>query len=158
MRLYRVCPDRYLENYSGTGASYRDGARWNLPGHPVLYFATSPSVALLEMANYLPSPRFVPSSYRMGIYEIPDTVGIYRFSTDQLPADWAAYPYPASTQQLGSDWLQNTRSVMLLVPSAAVPGGLEQIAVINPQHPDINQLELVGQLRELYNERAFLGL
>lgn len=64
MRLFRICPEQYLENYSGLGASYRDGARWNKAGIPVLYFALSPAVALLEMGNYLPSPRLVPKSYR----------------------------------------------------------------------------------------------
>ncbi|MFT4927875.1 MAG: RES domain-containing protein, partial [Phenylobacterium sp.] len=70
MRLYRICPLHFLENYSGLGGSYKDGGRWNLPGVPVMYFALSPSVALLEMANYLPSPRLVPASYRLGIYEL----------------------------------------------------------------------------------------
>lgn len=157
MRLYRITRGKYLSDFSGMGGAYSGGGRWNRPGEPVLYFATTPSVALLEMANYLPSPRLVPPSYRMGIYEIPDTVGIYRFPVDQLPADWALYPYPASTQQLGSDWLQASLSAILLVPSAAVPGGLEQVAVINPRHRDINQLQLVDQLNDLYNERAFLS-
>lgn len=60
MQLFRICPEPYLENPSGPGGSHQDGARWNSPGHPVLYFALSASTALLEMANYIPSPRLVP--------------------------------------------------------------------------------------------------
>jgi hypothetical protein len=63
MRLYRICPEAYLKDLSILGGSYRDGARWNSPGYPVLYFALSASTALLEMANYIPSPRLVPPSY-----------------------------------------------------------------------------------------------
>ena len=36
MRLYRICHARYLEDLRGLGASYRDGARWNEPGFPVI--------------------------------------------------------------------------------------------------------------------------
>ena len=60
MQLYRICPQSYLQDFSGLGASYKDGARWNSAGLPVLYFALSPATVLLEMANYLPSPRLVP--------------------------------------------------------------------------------------------------
>ena len=58
MRLYRICHARYLEDLRGLGASYRDGARWNEPGFPIVYFAETPSVAMLEMAHYLPSPAW----------------------------------------------------------------------------------------------------
>ena len=57
MRLYRICRVEHLEDYSGLGASYRDGGRWNEAGLAVLYFAETASVAMLEMANYLPSRR-----------------------------------------------------------------------------------------------------
>ena len=56
MRLYRICHVRYLEDLRGLGASYRDGARWNEPGFPIVYFAETPSVAMRKMAHYLPSP------------------------------------------------------------------------------------------------------
>ena len=36
MRLYRICHARYLEDLRGLGANYRDGARWNEPGFPIL--------------------------------------------------------------------------------------------------------------------------
>ena len=52
--------------FADWGASYRDGARWNEPGFPVVYFAEIPSVVMLEMAHYLPSPRLVPLGYRLG--------------------------------------------------------------------------------------------
>ena len=30
--MYRICPENLLENYSGRGASFRDGGRWNKDG------------------------------------------------------------------------------------------------------------------------------
>lgn len=158
MRLYRISPEIYLNDLRGLGASYQDGARWNQAGQPVIYFALSASVAMLEMANYLPSPRLVPKSYRLGIYELPDTVSVFDLPTEQRPDDWAEYPYPISTQSLGGDWLDKGEELALLVPSAAVSGGLEKSAIINPRHPECSKIKLIDSTQELYNKRLFSGL
>lgn len=158
MRLYRICPERYLEDYSGRGASYRDGARWNSPGHPVLYFACSAATALLELANYLPSPRLVPADYRLGVYELPDEVVQETLPRTTLPPDWAAYPYPEATRCQGDAWLKARKHLILLVPSAAVPGGLDDIAVFNPAHPQSVRIRLHRAYADLYNARTFRGI
>lgn len=152
--LYRIVPERFLEVYTGTGASYRDGARWNRPGDPVLYFAGSPSLAMLEMSHYLPSPRHVPASYRLGVYEVEDTQ-VETLDATELPDDWAIFPYPSSTQVIGSVWLRARQGLILMVPSCAVPGGLEKIAVVNPLHDGIEGLRLVDALPATYNPRVF---
>jgi len=158
MRLYRITLERYLENYNGLGGSYRDGARWNRAEQPVLYFALLASTALLEMANYLPSPRLIPGHYRLGIYDVPDTAAFYRLPDDKLPSDWAAFPYPSSTQTIGGDWLDEGNELGLLVPSSAVPEGLELIAVINPRHPACASIQLEKSTAELFNKRTFTGI
>ena len=155
MQVYRICPEQYLEDYSGLGASYRDGARWNVEGIPVIYFATSASLAMLELANYLPSPRLVPANYRLGIYTLSGRVKMDTWSVADLPEQWNQYPYPASTQQLGAAWLRSRKRLALRVPSAAVPGGLEKCVVINPLHAAINQLKLVDQQHDIYSKRIF---
>ena len=97
MRIYRICPECYLENYDGLGASYQDGARWNSTGTPALYFALSPATALLEMANYLPSPQLIPGDYGLGVFQVSKEILVNVLANDELPADWAQYPYPFST-------------------------------------------------------------
>ena len=62
MRLYRIGSSELLKDFSGLGASHTTGARWNIPGVPALYFASSASVAMVEMANYIPSPYMIPKS------------------------------------------------------------------------------------------------
>jgi RES domain-containing protein len=156
MELYRICPEHYLENFSGMGASFTHGARWNLKAYPVLYFALSPSVAMLEMANYLPSPRLVPKNYRLGVYHLPEQY-IEHFSAP-LTEEWAEYPYPLSTQILGSQWLSKSSNTALVLPSAATPNGLESIAMLNPLHGGIKQLALVKSYQDIFNKRAFTGL
>ena len=158
MELFRITRIKYLENFTGRGGSFLNGARWNLPGIPVLYFASTPSVALLEMANYLPNPRLIPADYRLGIYHLPDTVSSQTLTVDRLPQDWSRYPYPSSTQVLGSQWLNEGNSLILFVPSVAVPAGLENIAVINPRHLEIDRLQLISVESSLYNDRAFRGI
>jgi len=158
VRLYRACPEAYLEVYTGLGASYRDGARWNYPNKPVMYFAFSPSVALLEMSHYIPSPRLVPPNYRMGVYEVPDTIPVEVLAEADWPKDWFQYPYPQSTQSLGTRWLESCQPLILKVPSVAVLQGLESIAVFNPLHSDAHQVTLIEATSRLYNPRMFQAL
>ena len=156
MHLYRIGPEQYLRNMSGLGASYRDGARWNLPGLPAVYFGLSPSVAMLEMANYLPSPRLVPKSYRLAQYEIQGA-DYDQWTIQDLPSDWNSFPHAYSTQNLGSEWLKQNQKLLLILPSAAVPAGLENIALFNPNHPDAANISLLKSLAEIYSERMFRG-
>lgn len=158
MKLFRITRIKYLENFTGKGSSFKNGARWNTSGIPVLYFASTPSVALLEMANYLPNPRLIPADYRLGIYHLPNTVSSQTLTVENLPQDWSRYPYPLSTQKIGSQWLNEGNSLILFVPSVAVPAGLENIAVINPRHTQINELKLSSVESALYNDRAFKGI
>ena len=157
MRLYRICPEPFVENFTGLGGSYKSGGRWNLPGIPVMYFALSASVALLEMANYLPSPRFVPKNYRLAIYEL-NTDLVDEIDAAELPENWASFPYPHATQQRGSQWLQSCHAAILKVPSAATPGGLEHCVLFNPGHPDSRNMKLVETKKDLFNQRTFSGI
>ena len=155
MRLYRICHADHLESHHGLGVSYRQGGRWNEPGIPVLYFAATAGVAMLEMANYLPSPRLVPSGYRLGVYEVAGNPSTERWTTEDLPPDWDRFPYPRSTQRMGSHWLTRGSASLLVLPSAAVPGGLDDIVLATPIRLDAASIRLAGVHERLYNPRAF---
>lgn len=155
MRLYRICHVDHLENYQGLGASYQDGGRWNERGVPALYFAETASVAMLEMANYLPSPRLVPRTYRLGVYDTAGNQATERWTVADLPSGWDQFPWPPSTQRMGSDWLRERRASLLVVPSAAVPGGIENIVLANPARFDSGSIRLSAVHERLYSPRAF---
>lgn len=157
MFLYRVGPKAFLETFNGLGESYHEGGRWNQIGSPVIYFASSPAIALLEMANYLDSPQHVPPSFHMGVYELPDAVALDTLPTDSLPDDWEDFPYPASTQAQGSQWLASKAALGLLVPSCTVPviKADEGVIVVSPSHPDIAKLKLINAQERLYSKRLF---
>ena len=110
------------------------------------------------MANYLPSPRLVPKDYNLGIYELPSNTKIKTLTVDDLPDDWADFPYPLSTQLIGSKWLNSNDELCLIVPSAAIPEGMENIVIVNPNHPQIGSLKLSYATPSLYNKRAFEGI
>ena len=144
MRLYRICRVDHLESYQGLGASYRDGGRWNEPRIPVLYFAETVGVAMLEMANYLPSPRLIPPAYRLGVYEVAGNPPMERWTVDNLRVGWDRFPYPAFTQRMGADWLRQGAASLLAIPSAAVPGGLENIVLANPARLAAESIRLLA--------------
>ncbi len=110
---------------------------------------------MLEMAHYLPSPRLVPSSYRMGVFEALDGLRMDRWTAQDLPADWRTFPYPASTQELGSTWLLSGQAELLAVPSTAIPGGLGDIVLASPARLGPSTIRLVETLADLYSGRAF---
>tara|TARA_R110000796_G_scaffold252301_1_gene386006 strand:+ start:14616 stop:15089 length:474 start_codon:yes stop_codon:yes gene_type:complete len=156
VKLYRITKERYLTDLSGQGGSYRDGGRWNKAGQPVLYFGSSAAVVMLEMGNYLPNPRLVPKDMVIGIYEV-DTTAVKSVELSDLPENWDHFPYPACTQTLGADFLDTAHNLVLQVPSCA-SGGLDQIAVVNPLHPEAKNIQLVKTITQIYNPRLFQGM
>ena len=158
MRLYRISRIEHLEDFSGRGASYGGGGRWNEAGVPALYFAQSPAVSMLEMANYLPSPRLVPPGYRLAVYDVADDAHWEQWQVDDLPADWRDFPYPLSTQRMGTEWLVRAEATLLVVPSAAVPGGRENNVLVNPVRLAPGTISLVAVEKEIYSRRAFDAL
>ena len=155
MRLFRISSLEHLDDLSGLGASYQGGGRWNEPGVPVLYFAQTASVAMLEMANYLPSPRLVPKNYRLGIFEVDGDVLMEHWTLDEMPDDWRDFPYPKSTQTLGTDWLINGQAQLLAVPSTVVPGGLENTVLASPSRLGPETVRLRAAEADIFNSRAF---
>lgn len=123
--------------FDGEGARLF-GGRWNSPGRPAVYLAANLALAILEILVNLedtdPLPAYSQARASFGaslVERLPD---------DRLPADWALDPIPTSTRALGDAWLREARSVVLQVPSAVIAS--DWIFVVNPRHPDFEQVEL----------------
>jgi RES domain-containing protein len=82
----------------------------------------------------------------------------YFINLEDLLKNWQDYPHPNSTKKIGSAWLKYGKESSLFVPSAATPGNLEQIIVINPKHPDFRQIKLTQIIQPIYSDRIFKGL
>ena len=68
-----------------------------------------------------------------------DAALVDRFLTG-LPKDWRAEPPPASTKQLGDNWVRAGRSAILALPSVIVSG--EPNYLLNPAHPDFKKISI----------------
>lgn len=130
MRLYRIVKTKHLSTaWSGTGAQLY-GGRWNPPGKPVVYLATSISLAILEIMVHLQSSLLL-QSYTLLSIEVPDEM-LPAVEVSQLDDDWKDPSPPDSTQSIGEAWLQSGRSVGLRVPSVIVPS--EFNVIVDPLH------------------------
>lgn len=108
----------------------------------MVYAAASPAVALLETLVHVEAPEALLAFEYVAIPIDFDEESdlLIHLSSEDLPDDWKAWPWPASTQRLGAQWMREARSVLLDVPSAVVPH--ERNYLINPRHPQFGDLQI----------------
>ncbi len=122
--------------FSGEGARLF-GGRWNRPGQSVVYTAESRSLALLEM---LVQDDPLRAHYVLIPVHLPHNVSIEYMEASALPQGWRAQAVRDQLQALGGEWLRQSRSCVLAVPSAVMPAELNFL--INPLHPDFQYITL----------------
>jgi len=137
IELWRIAastPGYRANDLSGTGAAVT-GGRWNEPNIAVVYTSTSRALACLETIAHLDAATLPLNRYLVRIV-VPFSLWTSREILDLsvLPPDWNARPASIASIALGSDWLRNTRSALLDVPSVIVPE--ERNVLINPGHPE----------------------
>lgn len=128
MIAYRIADSRHAV-YDGTGAMLH-GARWNSPGHRVIYAAESYAGAMLEVLVHA-NLSVPPKHHQVVRITIPEKVKIETVSTAAL-RHWDAEDL-TPTQSFGDGWLRELRSAVLRVPSVATEGREFNI-LINPLH------------------------
>ncbi len=131
MIAYRLCR-RPFTALDGEGARLY-GGRWNPKGVPLVYAASTVSLAALECLVHF-SSNILPVGYVALAITIPKSVRVETWTPARLPRSWAATPAPASLQAMGSAWVRAARTAVLRVPSAVVPS--ELVVLINPLHPE----------------------
>ena len=70
---------------------------------------------------------------------------------DTLPPDW--HDKTALTQAIGDEWLQSSRSALLVVPSVPSPESLNYL--FNPLHKDAMEVTIAWCKRLNYDRRLF---
>jgi len=149
MRVYRLIRARWVSQaLTGEGAR-RFGSRWNPKGVPMIYTASTLSLAALETLVHFAIDT-APVDYVALTIRVPDDA-VERVANKQLPADWYATPPPAGCQQLGARWAAEAQSLGLAVPSAVVPS--EDNILLNPLHPDFPNVVLEKQEPFLFDSR-----
>ncbi|HTS48165.1 MAG TPA: RES family NAD+ phosphorylase [Bryobacteraceae bacterium] len=99
------------------------GARWNSPGVPAVYLATSQSLALLEVLVHVGDvDEFLHIEFVCVTVNVPDQ--IIRLESpwwsSSSRSTWASKPL-TETRLVGDAWLNQYSNLVLAVPSVIVP-------------------------------------
>lgn len=140
MLVWRICRKKHVPDaFSGAGAE-QSGGRWNHRGERMVYTSTSLSLATLELFVHL-QPNELPDDLYSVTATIPEAASSEELTIADLPRNWRDYPVPASLQDIGSKWLRELRSLILIVPSAVNPQ--ETNFLLNPLHMEAGTISSI---------------
>lgn len=135
--LWRIATDarEYEAHDLGGKGAEQTGGRWNRPGRPLVYAASTASLACLETVVHLNAGDLPLNRFLVRI-EVPAAVWAARrsYSAMELPVGWSAIPEGKVSLDIGDAWLRTAPSALLVVPSVIVPE--ECNVLINPLHAD----------------------
>lgn len=135
--VWRMVTPRFAATaYSGEGARLY-GGRWNPKGMPMVYTASSQSLASLEM---LVQDGRLSAHYVMIPAEIPARLKIERIGPGKLPANWRSAESRPQLQAIGADWIRRGASAVMAVPSSVIPDELNYL--LNPLHPSFRKIDI----------------
>jgi RES domain-containing protein len=138
-RLYRILRKPYSKKPLDGEGAYRFGGRWSSPGTRLAYTAEHLSLAMIEYFIHIDHDD-PPSDLVVVTAEIPDEVSRISISPRRLPPNWRQTPAPAQLASIGDRFANNSRTAILIVPSALAPA--ESNWLINPRHPDFSKVRL----------------
>ena len=149
MIVWRI--SNYLD-LSGQGG-LRAAARWHNAGAPIVYTASSPASALLEVLVHLElnDAEHLPDSYQLLRIAVPDSIHPDEIDEESLAHDWRRQL--ELTRTIGDEWLRGSNSALLAVPSAIVPH--TQNYLINPAHRDTKQIKIKSHGSYPFDFRLF---
>ncbi len=147
MIVYRITGKKYSDDLSGTGAAMY-GGRWNKKGTPVLYTGESKEIALLETIVHTP-PMIFPKLDIITL-EIPDN-SITTIEENMLPPNWTTYPAPTVLSEIGEDWIIESKTIALKVPSCIIHSAYN--IVLNCRHKQFYKVKLIDKRNFKFDSR-----
>lgn len=148
MNLWRISNYPTLDGAGGLLVS----GRWHTKGHPIIYCTWNPATALLETLVHMEiDSEDHPERFQVLKIECPDTISLEKIDPDILREDWPRDI--AFTQSIGDRWLSERSSVLLEVPNVLVPETWN--VLVNPVHPEINQLKIIRIYERAFDARLF---
>ena len=136
MEVFRICLTKYSLELAASGRA----ARWNPNDVEMIYSASSRSLACLENVVHR-NQMGLNQSFKVMTVQIPDDICILHIDQKKLPPNWTEFHNIPITQQLGEDWIKESKSAVLKVPSSII--NAEYNYLINPMHPDFKVIKLV---------------
>jgi RES domain-containing protein len=142
-----------ISNYIDLGGwgGKKFSSRWTSLGHRVVYFAESPTAALVETLVHLEvESEDIPDFYTLLKISVPDGLAV-------LPLDPSAGTEWKQdlklTRRMGDAWLASRETALARVPSAIAPQTWNYL--LNPEHPDAKQVVVAEVIRERFDNRVF---
>ena len=89
----------------------------------LIYTAQNRSLAMAEIAVHL-TLATLPEDYMMLTIDIPDDIKVKQLNESDLPANCQEFPHPASTQNIGKDFVAENEYCVLIIPSVVTHGSL----------------------------------
>lgn len=130
LNIYRLVHQKWADQaFDGEGARLY-GGRWNSKGQSCVYTAGSEALAILEILVHL-NNRAALKQYRL-FQLVINTEQLLTVSLTNLPPSWRQQPAGADSARIGDDWLSQSASLALAVPSVIAPR--EQNILLNPEH------------------------
>lgn len=151
MLVYRIAKTDYVRDLTGIGAKLY-GGRWNHRGTAIIYTSETRALATIEYLVHV-SMANVPKGLSMSVLEVPDDPAAETISAESLPKNWRDFPAPPDLADLGTQWAQSRRSLLLAVPSAVVTQ--EHNILINPLHPEMARVVLRNVENYEMDQRLF---
>ena len=137
MIVYRIAKKEYIEDLSGNGAK-RTGGRWNPKGIPILYCASTSSLAILEKLVSI-DMDLLPEDLCIAALEIPKSK-ILKIPKEELPKNWKHYHSPDALKSIGKSWIELGNFCTLQIPSAV--NSMESNYLINVKHPLMGKIKI----------------
>jgi RES domain-containing protein len=149
LKVYRFVSTQFADGLSPEGARL-NGGRWNSKGVPVLYCATSESLAMLELRVHAPHPY--PRTRLRFVIEVPDSA-VTEAPVSSLPRGWNKLPPGPASKRFGDEWIAAASSLGLLVPSVIASD--ERNLLLNPAHPRFKDVRVVSKTRVQMDLRLY---
>jgi RES domain-containing protein len=151
MKVFRLAREKHATPLSGKGAA-KYGARWNPVGIELIYTAQNRSLAMAEVAVHL-TLATLPDDYMMLTIDIPDDIKIKQLTEADLPTDLQEFPHPASTQDIGRDFVAENEYCVLIIPSVVTQ--VDYNVLINPNHTDFSKITITSVDKLPFDKRIF---
>ena len=168
MILFKVIHKDYVNGWNEyqKTSSFKNGARWNSPGTPVLYLSSNIQNAMLETANYAPNPHMVNKLYRMAVFEF-SALRLYEMTPSDLPNNWNRDGHEFETQDVGDRLLLSDEYDGFLAPSVAINNDIVTHSfnevrrsaygnvVVNILKYGLGKARLIDSYEPVYSQRMF---
>ena len=148
MILWRLTRAAYAK-LDGEGARLH-GGRWNSEGVPVVYLASSLSLAALEYLVHI-DIEDAPTDLVALKVEVPDTALAEEIKIETLPDDWFSVADHPTCVELGDSWVERGDSLLLRVPSALIR--VESNVLLNPRHKDAGNVRVLSSTPFAFDPR-----